>query len=226
MPHECTGWMPALRRFWLPPRHSKGREREPGLRFDSIWLSHAPRWPTGGGADDIAGRRWHCPCAASWSSPLSEPGADSANVTDGRPAYYEVPWLSQDDATGESPIPRRSLPLEEFAHTTMLTAVPIMFEWMKNPVAVERIAASRSTSAQSIDRPDFLAWLRDALAQRAAVAQKIISRSPETAAIAGYGAAQEFIREMRRFGCRFALDDLRQRLHVLRPLEELRTDIP
>jgi len=102
-----------------------------------------------------------------------------------------------------------------------------VFEWMNvNPVAVERIGGlAVNLSAQSIDRPDFLAWLRDALAQRAAVAQKIIFEITETAAIAGYGAAQEFIREMRRFGCRFALDDFGSGYTSYAHLKNLCTDI-
>jgi EAL domain-containing protein (putative c-di-GMP-specific phosphodiesterase class I) len=80
-------------------------------------------------------------------------------------------------------------------------------------------------SAQSIARTDFSAWLRDALAQRGALAHKLVFEITETAAIAGYGIAQEFIREMRRFGCRFALDDFGSGYTSYAHLKNLRTDI-
>jgi EAL domain-containing protein (putative c-di-GMP-specific phosphodiesterase class I) len=53
---------------------------------------------------------------------------------------------------------------------------------------------------------------------------KIIFEITETAAIVSYGAAQDFIREIRRYGCKFALDDFGSGFTSYAHLKNLRTD--
>jgi EAL domain-containing protein (putative c-di-GMP-specific phosphodiesterase class I) len=53
---------------------------------------------------------------------------------------------------------------------------------------------------------------------------KIAFEITETAAIESYGAAQDFIREIRRFGCKFSLDDFGSGFTSYAHLKNLRTD--
>jgi len=62
-------------------------------------------------------------------------------------------------------------------------------------------------SGQSINSAQFLASLQDLLVKTDWPAEKITFEITETAALDGFGQAQKFIRQIKRLGCKFSLDD-------------------
>ena len=228
VPHECTG-LDALRRADLAATasHSKGRNASQAYAADSPGLaSHQSLADWAGRADTLlSGNALFLRCQ------LVRPLSESDGKSNAPMPYYEVLLgLSRDDGNGESPDTQSfisSLEALGRAHEIDRWVLEHVFEWMReNPAALEHVSGlAVNLSAQSIARSDFSAWLRDALAQRGAQAHKLVFKITETAAIAGYGVAQEFIREIRRFGCRFALDDFGSGYTSYAHLKNLRTDI-
>ena len=228
VPHECTG-LDALRRADLAATasHSRGRNASQAYVSDSPdLLSHASLADWAGRADTLlAGGGLFLRCQ------LVQPVVRTDVQQDKPLPYYEILLgLSHDDASGESPDTQGFIAsLEELgrAHEIDRWVLEHVFDWMAaNLAALDHVSGlAVNLSAQSIARTDFSAWLRDALAQRGALAHKLVFEITETAAIAGYGIAQEFIREMRRFGCRFALDDFGSGYTSYAHLKNLRTDI-
>lgn len=228
VPHECTG-LDALRRADLAATasHSRGRNASQAYVSDSPdLLSHASLADWAGRADTLlAGGGLFLRCQ------LVQPVVRTDVQQDKPLPYYEILLgLSHDDTSGESPDTQGFIAsLEELgrAHEIDRWVLEHVFDWMAaNLAALEHVSGlAVNLSAQSIARTDFSAWLRDALAQRGALAHKLVFEITETAAIAGYGVAQEFIREMRRFGCRFALDDFGSGYTSYAHLKNLRTDI-
>ncbi len=84
---------------------------------------------------------------------------------------------------------------------------------------------SINLSARSLSSPDVKAFLHDTLPQAGIPVDKIIFEITETAAIASYTAAQDFIREIRRYGCRFSLDDFGTGFTSYAHLKNLHTDV-
>lgn len=83
---------------------------------------------------------------------------------------------------------------------------------------------SINVSALSMDRPEFIGYLCERLSRPDVPAHKLSFEITETAAIGSYGAAQEFIRQLRRHGCKFALDDFGSGYASYAHLKNLRTD--
>lgn len=101
-----------------------------------------------------------------------------------------------------------------------------VFEWIaQNRAAFDGIGGfSVNLSASSLTSPEVMAFLQDRLARPEVPAEKLIFEITETAAIDSYGAAQEFIRQIRRYGCRFSLDDFGSGYTTYSHLKNLRTD--
>jgi EAL domain-containing protein (putative c-di-GMP-specific phosphodiesterase class I) len=66
---------------------------------------------------------------------------------------------------------------------------------------------SINLSASSLANAEVKTFLQETLPHCGIPAEKIMFEITETAAIRSYTAAQEFIRDIRRYGCKFALDD-------------------
>jgi diguanylate cyclase (GGDEF)-like protein len=66
---------------------------------------------------------------------------------------------------------------------------------------------SINLSGQSLNSESFLDFLHEELAWRDVPADKITFEITETAAVSEFGRAGRFIRQIRRHGCRFSLDD-------------------
>jgi EAL domain-containing protein (putative c-di-GMP-specific phosphodiesterase class I) len=79
-------------------------------------------------------------------------------------------------------------------------------------------------SATSLSSPEVIRYLQEVLAGGSFPASKIAFEITETAAIESYAAAQDFIREIRRHGCRFSLDDFGSGYTSYAHLKNLRTD--
>ena len=80
-------------------------------------------------------------------------------------------------------------------------------------------------SARSLSNAEVKAFLHGTLPQSGIPAEKIIFEITETAAITSYAAAQDFIREIRRYGCRFSLDDFGSGFTSYAHLKNLNTDV-
>ena len=142
--------------------------------------------------------------------------------------HYEI-LLGIEDGQGVEINPMHFIPALEAlqrAHEIDMWVVRKVFAW---------IAANRrkfdalggfaiNLSATSLSSPDVMAFLKEALRSCSFPTQKITFEITETAAIGSYGAAQDFIREIRRYGCRFALDDFGSGFTSYAHLKNLRTD--
>jgi EAL domain-containing protein (putative c-di-GMP-specific phosphodiesterase class I)/GGDEF domain-containing protein len=84
-----------------------------------------------------------------------------------------------------------------------------VFDWIRAfPTTFERIEGfSINLSGQSVNSETFLEFLLEELAAGDIPGDKIIFEITETAAIDSFSLAQHFIRQIRRFGCKFSLDD-------------------
>lgn len=84
-----------------------------------------------------------------------------------------------------------------------------IFQWMRdNPEKLERISGfSINLSGQSINSKGFLNFLTAQLGQGDIPGHKLIFEITESAAIDSFNHAEQFIRQVRRYGCKFALDD-------------------
>jgi EAL domain-containing protein (putative c-di-GMP-specific phosphodiesterase class I)/GGDEF domain-containing protein len=84
-----------------------------------------------------------------------------------------------------------------------------VFRWMReNPEKLGKIKGlSINLSGQSINSRNFLDFLGAELAQGSIPGDKLIFEITESAAIDSFVQAERFIHQVRRYGCRFALDD-------------------
>ncbi len=101
-----------------------------------------------------------------------------------------------------------------------------VFEWIAaNPSAFATAGGfAINLSATSLSSPEVMNYLQKVLPDRSFPTSKITFEITETAAIGSYGAAQDFIREIRRYGCKFALDDFGSGFTSYAHLKNLRTD--
>jgi EAL domain-containing protein (putative c-di-GMP-specific phosphodiesterase class I) len=76
----------------------------------------------------------------------------------------------------------------------------------------------------SLANPELIAYLHETLSRDDIPAGRISFEITETAAIECYAAAGDFIRQMRRYGCKFALDDFGSGHTSYAHLKNLRVD--
>jgi diguanylate cyclase (GGDEF)-like protein len=76
----------------------------------------------------------------------------------------------------------------------------------------------------SLTHPEFLKFLHAQLDEASFPLDKITFEITETSAIDNQRAAQEFMRQIRRYGCKFSLDDLGSGFSSFAHLRNLRTD--
>lgn len=147
----------------------------------------------------------------------------------GMQPYYEV-LLGIEGKDGVRVLPSHFINAVERlqrAHEVDIWVMRAVFEW----IAVHRaqLAAvggfSINLSASSLSHPEVLHFLQDALADGDFPAHRILFEITETVAIESYGAAQEFMREMRRHGFRFSLDDFGSGFTSYAHLKNLHTDV-
>jgi diguanylate cyclase (GGDEF)-like protein/PAS domain S-box-containing protein len=100
------------------------------------------------------------------------------------------------------------------------------FEWLlANPAELERLAVcSINLSAQSLADERFLPFLVDQLERTRLPGDRFCFEITETAAVSSYPRAQQFIERMKRYGCRFALDDFGVGMASFTPLRHLPVD--
>lgn len=101
-----------------------------------------------------------------------------------------------------------------------------VFAWIRRDPA--RFAGmggfSINLSGQSVNSEKFMDFLHGQLSMADWPLEKITFEITETAAISEFGLAQNFIRKIRRLGCRFALDDFGSGFASYAYLKNLRVD--
>ena len=112
------------------------------------------------------------------------------------------------------------------SHELDLWVLRQSFQWIiQNWTVMESIGGvSINLSAPSLRNPDVLRYLRQELSRGNFPAQKITFEITESAAIRSFDAAEQFIREIHRYGCRFALDDFGSGFTSYAHLKRLSTD--
>ena len=150
-------------------------------------------------------------------------GADSAELP-----YYEV-LLGIEATSGRASSPYDFVvALERMgrSHELDLWVLRQAFLWVSdNWMLMESInGVSINLSAPSLRHPEVISFLRQAFADSSFPAQKIAFEITESAAIQNFNAAEEFIREIHRYGCRFLLDDFGSGFTSYAHLKRLSTD--
>ena len=112
------------------------------------------------------------------------------------------------------------------SHELDLWVLRQSFEWIiQNWMVMQSIGGvSINLSAPSLRNPDVLRFLRQELTRGNFPAQKITFEITESAAIQSFDAAEQFIRDIHRYGCRFSLDDFGSGFTSYAHLKRLSTD--
>lgn len=136
-------------------------------------------------------------------APLREDVAD-------RP-YYEVLLGLRDDA-GNIVSPQPFVEAVEYwkrSHDLDLWIIEQTFGWVRaNPAAFAAIGGlSINLSGLSLSDAGILTTLNRHLSRGDLDTNKIVFEITETATVGNYDAAREFIRQIRRYGCHFCIDD-------------------
>jgi diguanylate cyclase (GGDEF)-like protein len=142
--------------------------------------------------------------------------------------YYEI-LLGIEGNDGSEIKPMQFIPAVESlqrAHEVDIWVMQKVFEWITaNPSYFESVGGfSINLSATSLSNPEVMGFLQQVLPTSEFPTSKITFEITETAAIQSYGAAQDFIREIRRFGCKFSLDDFGSGFTSYAHLKNLLTD--
>lgn len=142
--------------------------------------------------------------------------------------YYEI-LLGIEGKDGVEIMPGHFIPAVERlqrAHEVDIWVMRNVFEWITaNPSDFASVGGfAINLSATSLSNPEVMSYLRTVLPVSDFPTDKIIFEITESAAIESYGAAQDFIREIRRYGCKFSLDDFGSGFTSYAHLKNLRTD--
>ncbi|MFN3545360.1 MAG: DUF1631 family protein [Thiobacillus sp.] len=142
--------------------------------------------------------------------------------------YYEI-LLGVSDGNGGVIGPADFFPIVEHlkrAHDLDLWVIREVFSWIRgNRATFDTLGGlAINLSANSLRNRELQAALRALLTDADFPLAKIMFEITETAAIESYGAVQDFIRDLRRYGCKFALDDFGSGFTSYAHLKNLRTD--
>jgi diguanylate cyclase (GGDEF)-like protein len=150
-------------------------------------------------------------------------GADTSRLP-----YYEI-LLGIDSEAGLEISPMHFVSAVESlqrCHELDIWVMQKVFEWIRaHPSAFASLGGfAINLSANSLSNPEVMNYLQQVLPGSDIPTHKIAFEITETAAIESYGAAQDFIREIRRYGCKFSLDDFGSGFTSYAHLKNLRTD--
>jgi EAL domain-containing protein (putative c-di-GMP-specific phosphodiesterase class I)/GGDEF domain-containing protein len=125
--------------------------------------------------------------------------------------YYEI-LLGVRDESGKVVSPQPFVEAVEFwkrSHDLDIWVIEQTFAWIRaNPALFIRAGGfSINLSSQSMSNDAVLATLNRHLAQGDLPADRIGFEITETTTVGNYDAARDFIRQIRRYGCRFSIDD-------------------
>ncbi len=102
-----------------------------------------------------------------------------------------------------------------------------VFEWIRaNHRLFDTLGGfSLNLSAQSLKSQELLDFLHEQFGEGDIDGHKIIFEITETVAIDSYNTAQDFIQQVKRYGCRFSVDDFGSGHASYAHLKNLRTDV-
>jgi diguanylate cyclase (GGDEF)-like protein len=101
-----------------------------------------------------------------------------------------------------------------------------VFGWIRcNPERFRKVGGfSINLSGQSLNSDDFLDFLHDQFAAGDVPLEKVTFEITETAAIDEFKQAEKFIRQIKRYGCKFSLDDFGSGFSSYAYLKNLQVD--
>jgi diguanylate cyclase (GGDEF)-like protein len=146
----------------------------------------------------------------------------------GMPSHYEV-LLGIPQNTGESiSVGEFVASVERLKRGNELDrwVFDTVFDWIRrNPSTFERIGSfSVNVSGQSIGSKGFFDYVNAELAKGEIPGHKLIFEITESAAIDSFAHAETFVRHLRRYGCRFSLDDFGVGFSSYSYLKKLKVD--
>ena len=161
--------------------------------------------------------------------PLSASRGEALDATADRLPYYEILLGIEGQLELEPKAADFVAAVERMgrSHELDIWVIRHTFEWIaQQREHFDSIAGvAINLSARSLSNAEVKAFLHNTLPQSGIPAEKIIFEITETAAITSYAAAQDFIREIRRYGCRFSLDDFGSGFTSYAHLKNLNTDV-
>ncbi len=152
------------------------------------------------------------------------PLRESASLT----PYYEILLGIRDDS-GNPISPQAFIQAAEHwkrARDVDLWVIGRIFRWIRAHGEAFRALGgfSINLSAQSLADPEVLSTLQRELAGGDIPAEKIMFEITETATLSGYSCAQQFISQIRHYGCKFCIDDFGSGNASYNYLRNLKTD--
>jgi diguanylate cyclase (GGDEF)-like protein len=142
--------------------------------------------------------------------------------------YYEI-LLGVHDPNGIDVGPQpfiQAVELSNRVHDVDIWVFDNAFKWIRaNPEAFARTGGfSLNLSALSMRRPEVLGFLHRELGAGALPTHKISFEITETGTIGSYAAAQDFMNQIRGYGCKFSIDDFGSGFASYAHLKNLRTE--
>jgi EAL domain-containing protein (putative c-di-GMP-specific phosphodiesterase class I)/GGDEF domain-containing protein len=145
-----------------------------------------------------------------------------------QPAHYEILLGATSDESEPIQIGDFVAAIERLKRITELDqwVVREAFEWIRNhPREFERVGAfSINLSGQSVNSKSFFSFMEEELGRGDIPGQKLIFEITESAAIDSFVNAEQFIKKLRRYGCRFSLDDFGVGFSSFTYLKNLKVD--
>jgi EAL domain-containing protein (putative c-di-GMP-specific phosphodiesterase class I)/GGDEF domain-containing protein len=155
--------------------------------------------------------------------PIVDAASDALAIS-----HYEILLGVHPDGGKKVNIGELMAAVEQLGRATEIDkwVVRSVFDWMRqNPGRLENSnGLSINLSAQSINSRNFLDFLSAELDRADIPGDKLIFEITESAAIGSFAHAERFIRQIRRYGCGFALDDFGVGFSSFSYLKNLKVD--
>ena len=146
-----------------------------------------------------------------------------------KPRYEILLGIHNDEDNENLNLPSQFIPIIERLrriHEVDLWVLGEFFDWINEHFELlESIDSfSINLSALSLSNIEILSFLHENLPLNETIASKLFFEITETVAIEGYNAAQNFINQIRQYGCRFSIDDFGSGHSSYTHLKNLSTD--
>lgn len=192
--------------FVVCREYETGDERHPGLGYWASMLT-----------DVLQGGRLFLRC-----QPIVSTGGELSV------SHYEILLGADPDSEEPVNIGEMVAAVEQLRRVSEIDqwVIRSIFDWMRrNPGKLEKIdGLSVNLSGQSVSSSSFLEFLTAELDRGEVPGDKLIFEITESAAIDSFAHAERFVRQVRRYGCRFALDDFGVGFSSFSYLKNLKVD--